>query len=574
MRSVQSPAVAAPEISRSAPHAVSPASNEALASPDQWGLAGYLDAVYGQVARAIDTVPMHETQRSLLHASTRPAHDRARQEPLGDPLCTVYLLGLAGQRTASRAWHHLGAFIILYILALDLLDDVQDDDLDGTPFEGEAPGVALNTGLALLFLAQEELRRAGVALPSASDALHELASCISLRAVTGQHRDLIGALGATTPDEVLAMQRDKTSSLSLLTESAAILAAHDEADRAHLRAFGESFAMFIQVRDDLRDVYGKALSPDLAQARRTYPVACFYEVADAEQRRAFDEALSKLPDAMPTLRRLLYQSGAVQRAATTLESLRRDMHTRLASVRAPGAAGRRTMLDVVDGLARSVYQVPELHVTRQLWSPSGAWHDRVREEQQRFCDRVEEVGLSTTPPRLRPWAQAHWMFVPEANTIFYPDLESLAPDVLAFQATLLGTDDLKRLEAIMVAQLPVVMAHEMFHFWRHACGRLSRDHWHEEWVANRCAIAYGQRFAPEAVAQAQRLAEQVEARHGERLDETAKALLRSCQHEDPSRTGYAMDMTAVAVVTLAMVDLIVADRPELDREVGTWLKVD
>ena len=40
-------------------------------------------------------------------------------------------------------------------------------------------------------------------------------------------------------DEVLDMQRDKTSSLSLLTESAAILAAHDEADRAHLRAFGE-----------------------------------------------------------------------------------------------------------------------------------------------------------------------------------------------------------------------------------------------------------------------------------------------------------------------------------------------
>lgn len=202
MRSVQSASASdAPPVSGSNPFASSSATSSVSLSPDKWGLAGYLEAVYGRVAEAIDAVPMHDTQRSLLHASTRPAHDRARQEPLGDPLCTVYLLGLAGRKTASRAWHHLGAFVILYILALDLLDDVQDDDLDGTPFEHEAPGVALNTGLALLFLAQDELRRAGVDLPSASEALHELASRISLRAVTGQHRDLIGALGATTPDE-------------------------------------------------------------------------------------------------------------------------------------------------------------------------------------------------------------------------------------------------------------------------------------------------------------------------------------------------------------------------------------
>lgn len=542
----------------------------------RWGLDGYLQAVYERVESAIDELPMHETQRVLLQATTHPARARARENPLGDPLCTVYLLGLAGRSaTPAAAWHHLGAFIILYILSLDLLDDVQDEDLAGTPFEEQTPGVAFNTGLTLLFLSHEELRLAGLELPpAAARDLSELASRISLRAVTGQHRDLIGALGATTPEQVLAMQRDKTSSLSLLTESAAIVAEHDQTDRAHLRGFGEAFAMFIQVRDDLRDVYGKALSPDLAQARRTYPVACFHDLASGEDRAAFEQALTQLPDSMPTLRRLLYRSGAVRQAATTLESLRREMHTHLAAVRAPGAAGRRTVLDVVDGLARSVYQVPELEVTRGLWAPSGPWHERVRGEQRRFCERMTGLGLSHPPPRLRPWAQAHWMFVPEAETIFYPDLEALAPDVLGFQASLLGTSELAPLRATMVAQLPVVMAHEMFHFWRHAEGRLSRDHWHEEWVANRCAVAYGLRFAPEAVVNAQTLAQRVEARHGHRLDDTSTSLLDACRHEDPSRTGYEMDMTSVAVVTLAMISLIVADQPDIELEVERWLSAE
>jgi len=542
-------------------------------STEAWGLRGFLGSVHDRVEAAIAAVPMHTTQRALLLESAKPARARAEQEPLGDPLCTVYLLGLAGRRApTSEAWTHLGAFLILYILALDLMDDVQDEDLEGTPYEVVSPAIAFNTGLTLLFLAQDELRRAAMGLPALrAEALLGLASRISLRAVVGQHRDLIGVDGATTPDEVLAMQRDKTSSLSLLTEGAAIVADHCESDRAHLRAFGEAFAMFIQVRDDLRDVYGKDVSPDLAGERRTYPIACFYELATDEDRQAFAAAKTNLPDAMPTLRRLLYKSGAVKGAATTLERLRRDMHQHLAAIEAPGAAGRRSLLDVVDGLARSVYQVPDLEVTRGLWAPTGPWHERVRAEQERFCRRMADRGLTAAPPGLRPWARPHWMFVPEANTIFYPDLEALAPDVLGFQAQLLGTFDLEMLRTIMVEQVPVVIAHEMFHFWRHAAGRLTRDHWHEEWVANRCAVAYGQGFAPEAVVRASKLAAQVTSTHDHRLDETALELLVACRREDPERSGYAMDMEAVAVVTMAMIEHIVADQPRLSDELAAWL---
>jgi hypothetical protein len=153
------------------------------------------------------------------------------------------------------------------------------------------------------------------------------------------------------------------------------------------------------------------------------------------------------------------------------------------------------------------------------------------------------------------------MYVPDKRTIFYPDIEGLAGEILPFQAMLLGESDFDEVSRILYEQLPAVLAHEMFHFWRHACGRLTRDHWHEEWAANRLAVAYSSIHEPRALASSLVLGERVLSRLPERIDEQAEQVLRRCPAPHPGAAGYAMDIVSVAVVTLEMIRRLADEQP-------------
>src|SRR5690606_5443965 len=213
----------------------------------------------------------------------------------------------------------------------------------------------------------------------------------------------------------------------------------------------------------------------------TYPIACFLESADEEQRSELTRLLGQLPESLGRLRELLYESGAVAAAAEAIEANRRSVHEHIASTRNEHAA-HRTLLDVTDAVAHSVYVPPHLHCSASFYRPAGIWHERVREAQARFTERMTVFGLPQ-PPELRPWHAAQWVYVPERRTIFYPDLEQQAAEVLPYHCELLGTTDLDRAAALMHEQVHALLAHEMFHFWRDASGRLTLDHWHEEWAA-------------------------------------------------------------------------------------------
>jgi hypothetical protein len=116
---------------------------------------------------------------------------------------------------------------------------------------------------------------------------------------------------------------------------------------------------------------------------------------------------------------------------------------------------------------------------------------------------------------------------------------------------------------MMEAQLPAVVAHEMFHFWRHTSGRLTQDHWHEEWVANRLAVAYLREHEPRTLESTLELAGRVLGRFHDVLDEPAERVLAECHEHQPERHGYNMPVLTVAVVTLEMIR-------RLAREAPTW----
>jgi geranylgeranyl pyrophosphate synthase len=517
------------------------------------------------VAEAIRRLDCHPSQRALLEASTERLAAACRSNPLSNPLSLAGLIVAGWNREWDRQASEVGAFCLLYIGSLDLFDDVQDDDLDGKPHQDAGAPIAINSALTLLFLALDALRRAIELEPEAPAQAEYLAlfNRVSLAAATGQHVDLLGEAGSLSPDDVLAMQQAKTSSVALVAECGALLARCGEENRARYRVVGESLAQLVQIVDDLRDIFGKEVSPDLATNRITYPIACFRERANLAELKRFDALVTELPGSLPQIRELLYEAGVVEDCAVTLERLRRDIHH--AIVETGNTSGHhRLLLSVVDGLVSAIYEPDPIAESAPLWQPRGGWHDLVRAERDRFVARMRPLGLPD-PPRFEPWHLPQYLYEPDKNVIYYPDLEELGEQILPFQAELLGTDDLEELREIISAQLPVVLAHEMFHFWRNATGRLTYDSWHEEYAANRLAVGYAQRFCPRTLQSALELARRVRERFPQLLDAHADATLERCASYRTDG-GYGMEMLQTAVVHLEMVTRLAAEAPDFQQD--------
>jgi len=538
------------------------------------GLIGTVRNVHDRLRRIVDDRGFHDHQRELLKATVEQALARSTGGVAGDPLGTMLLLARAHGPLEPEATQRVGAFCMLYVMALDLFDDVQDEDLAGKPHEDAGPAIAINSAIALSFLANRELHGALEHLPTEARrrSLLDIADRTGVAAVTGQHRDLIGTRGASTPEEVLAMQQAKTSSVVMLAELGGLLGAVDEGTRARYHRVGEELAKLVQVRDDLRDVYGKSLSPDLMTGKVTYPLACFLQDADDDDRAQLAELVDSLPESMGQVRRRLYDSGAVRRTAATLESCRRAIHEELAAVSAVAPGYLRVVLDVVDQLASGVYVVPDLAPTAALRRPgNGPFASATVRELERLRARLTPLGLPRDLPALQPWHQPHWMYLPSRHTIFFPDLDDLGDEILPFQAALLDSPDLDEPRRLLTAQIPLVLAHELFHFWRDASGRMTEDHWHEEWAANRLGVGYALAHEPAALTEALALADRVVARFPNALGPEVDRLLEDCRRERTEARGYGMGATAVAVVGLEMVRRLATERPSLGEDVAALL---
>ena len=516
-------------------------------------LSQFLETVDSNVQEAIAVAPMHESQRVLLTETARVLRQPSLDRPLNDPLAITFLIARQACGRPDPQAVHVAVFCQFYRLAANLFDDVEDEELDRTPHARVGSAVAVNNALALLCLGLRSLTRA-VELESHAERRLEylrLFNRVSLLAVGGQHVDLLGAAGARTPEQVLAMQRAKASSLCLLAECGALLGGCSDHDRAAYRRIGENLALIVQIRDDLRDIFGKAVSPDLATGKVTYPVACFLQMATKTDAERFAALRTDLPATTRDVRALLHASGAVHRCADTIEGFRRHIHHEVASIANPGPE-ERTLLSVVDALAASIYSPAPVPAATHLWSPRGSWHDLVRGEVALFLQRTQRWDPPEPPP-LRPWHLPQWMFDAAERTLHYPDIDGLPEEIFPLYMRLLGTDDTGLVRRLVTAQAPAVLAHEMFHHWRHQNGRLTQDHWHEEWVANRLAVAYVREHDPRAWACSLELADRVVRRWSRLLDLRVQRVLQTCGTYDPGAKGYAMSLMSMAVVTLEMV---------------------
>lgn len=541
-------------------------------------LQRFLAAVYDRIDRACADPIFDPSQAGLLRATAARARTHATANPFGDPLAIFYLVHRSDGRAPDEQSEWLGAFCLLYILSLDLFDDAQDEDLAGKPHAEAGMAIAVNSAIALLFLALDALKRA-IALEADAErrwAYLDVFNRISLLAVAGQHRDLMGAAGASTPEQVLAMQQAKTSSLALVAEVAALHAGCAPEEQARFREAAEAMVLLVQVVDDVRDVYGKAQSPDLSTRKMTYPLACFLETAPPEAQAEFEALVAALPASLPAIRQLWYDAGAIAASADAIERFRAAVHTALAATRRAGPA-LRTWLYIADGLAAALYELPELPVSAALRRPDGPWSRQIRAWADGLRADLARFDPPPVPPLL-PWHLPQYMYAPDRQVIYYPDLEGLPEEIVPFQAALLGLDDLDRVRDVMKAQAPAVMAHEFFHYWRDAAGHLTQDAWYEELAANGLAVAYGNHAWPRLMAETAELATRVLARHPEGISprgrEILEALLSPGVRPSATPRAYEVSLEETALIQLEMVKRLCAREDSLEAAFAAYLPAE
>ncbi|MFC0525125.1 polyprenyl synthetase family protein [Pontibacillus salicampi] len=162
------------------------------------------------------------------------------------------------------------AAIECMILALDIFDDLQDQDREDKPWCQMSYPIAMNIATGLLMMSLDILDNTSFPA-SHKQTAHQYLYHQVIRAVQGQHQDLSESL--ETEEAYRTMLRNKSGSLmacacligtSLATTSKSV---HNE-----VRAYAEDFGIAAQLANDLEDVLRWDNKNDVLYGKKSFPV--------------------------------------------------------------------------------------------------------------------------------------------------------------------------------------------------------------------------------------------------------------------------------------------------------------
>ena len=165
----------------------------------------------------------------------------------------------------------LAALTELIVLALDIADDLQDQDNQTKSWMQCPPELALNAVLAFLAGASGELERMQTERTDEQLPSPGIISQMIMRAVNGQYKDLTGE--AENEEAYIGMVQEKSGSLVRLAcymGSAGLLSSEKQV--AALNEFADCAGIANQLENDIRDLQRFDLKNDLLYKKKTLPV--------------------------------------------------------------------------------------------------------------------------------------------------------------------------------------------------------------------------------------------------------------------------------------------------------------
>lgn len=209
--------------------------------------------------------------------------------------------------------YQAAASIELMILALDIFDDLQDQDHASAPWIQMSPALSMNIAIGLLTISVASLEQTSFELIKKARAVR----CLSIqvvKAVNGQYTDLLNSM--STEEECLAMIQEKSGSLlacaCLLGTVLATESHHDT-----VMEYGIMIGVAAQIKNDIQDICRWDEKNDLIYKKKTLPTLYLLQSSHPRSQLVksyYEEKLGKddLYSRKFEIKQFIEESGAIQ----------------------------------------------------------------------------------------------------------------------------------------------------------------------------------------------------------------------------------------------------------------------
>ncbi|KGX90628.1 polyprenyl synthetase family protein [Pontibacillus marinus] len=160
------------------------------------------------------------------------------------------------------------AAVEIMILALDIFDDLQDQDALDKPWCDTQQAISMNIATGLLMLSMEMLSNTTFEESRKRDAIQYMNQQV-LKAVQGQHQDLQQQI--KTEDDYLQMVQNKSGSLMACACLVGVSLVTPD-NHEQVIEYATNFGIAAQIQNDLQDVLRGDTKNDLLYKKLTLPV--------------------------------------------------------------------------------------------------------------------------------------------------------------------------------------------------------------------------------------------------------------------------------------------------------------
>jgi competence protein ComQ len=169
--------------------------------------------------------------------------------------------------------YRIGAITELILLALDIIDDLADQDSDNKLWMKLPHAIVLNASIALLIAAIGEISKLKEQNSQLSLPLSGEINQLLTQAANGQHRDISNSLIATEEDYI-SIILDKSAPLKILAcyMGYACIDHLSESTRELINEMARNLAIVAQIQNDINDLMLFDVKNDLIDKKRTIPI--------------------------------------------------------------------------------------------------------------------------------------------------------------------------------------------------------------------------------------------------------------------------------------------------------------